>query len=516
MDTGFEPMATPAGGSVVPPHKKLVLVQLNELSFDAVRRYIEPLGLRSFEKLMAGHFTTTLAEDSYELLEPWIQWPSVYNGQTAAEHGLTRLGDAVGHPTPQIFEQLEAQGVRVGCVAAFSAENRLQDPAYFMPDPWTCTPSDGSWWSRVLSESIGQIVNDNAKKRATLRSLTHLALGVLRFARPRHYGLYLKLALTARGAHWRKALFLDVLLHDMHWRLFHNKGAQFSTVFFNAGAHIQHHYFLNARELPKNGLQNPPDYVAAGVDPFAEMLVVYDRLMADYLRLSQGQPHTQTIIATGLSQKPYDREKHYWRLREHAEFLRAQGIRFSAVRPRMSRDFLIEFSSLGDASRAAVALSKLNVYPSGERLFGEIENRGDSLFVTLTYPDKVNADDCVLGGDAAMPLADVVALVAMKNGMHRSEGYAYFSPGVAALAPAAGAHVKALHQSIHAFFNTLPQLPGGAVQDTSPARAAARAIAAIAAQSTHGTPSTLDAASPAAAAAAVAAAQTSRRTAAAD
>jgi hypothetical protein len=462
-------------------NKKLVLVQLNELSFEAVRRYVAPLGLHSFEKMMAGHFTTTSAEDSYALLEPWIQWPSVYNGHSAAEHGLTRLGDAVGHAVPQVFEQLEAQGIRVGCVAAFSAENRLQDPAYFLPDPWTSTPSDRSWWSRVLSQSIAQIVNDNAHQRVTLRSLVHLALGVLRFARPRHWDLYVKLTLTARGAPWRKALFLDLLLHDMHWRLFHSQGAQFSTVFLNAGAHIQHHYFLNAMAMPHAGLRNPADYVPVGVDPVAEMLKLYDRLLADYLRLPDLDGHVSTIIATGLSQQPYDREKYYWRLRDHNDFLRTQGIRFSAVRPRMSRDFLIEFSSLADAAQAQVALAKLTVSPRGERLFGEIENRGDSLFVTLTYPDKVTADDHLLGGATTVRLADVVALVAMKNGMHRSEGYAHFSAGVAALAPAAGAHVKALHQTIHAFFNSQPQAAADASRQT-PAELTARTIAHAAGQ----------------------------------
>jgi hypothetical protein len=466
---------------VASDNKKLVLVQLNELSFDAVRRYAAPLGLHSFEKMMAGHFTTTSAENSYALLEPWIQWPSVYNGHSAAEHGLTRLGDAVGHPVPQVFEQLEAQGVRVGCVAAFSAENRLQDPAYFLPDPWTSTPSDRSWWSRVLSQSIAQIVNDNAHQRVTLRSLVHLALGVLRFARPRHWDLYIKLTLTARGAPWRKALFLDLLLHDMHWRLFHSQGAQFSTVFLNAGAHIQHHYFLNALQMPHGGLRNPASQVPTGVDPVAEMLKLYDRLMADYLRLPGLKGNVSTVIATGLSQQPYDREKYYWRLRDHSEFLRTQGIRFSAVRPRMSRDFLIEFSSLADAAQAQAALAKLTVSPRGERLFGEIENRGDSLFVTLTYPEKITTDNHVLGGAFNPHLADVVALVAMKNGMHRAEGHAHFSAGVAALAPAAGAHVKALHQTIHAFFNSQAQAAAGPSRQT-PAELTARAIAIAASQ----------------------------------
>jgi hypothetical protein len=435
--------------------QRLMLVQLNEISFDVVQRYVERLGLKSFAALMAGHFITTQAEPEYELLEPWIQWPSVYNGLEAAEHGLTRLGDAIGHTIPQIFETLEQRGVNVGCVAAFSAENRLQNPAYFIPDPWTATPSDNSWWSRVLSAAISQMVNDNSQQRVTLRSLLHLTLGVMRFARPRHYDLYLRLAATAGGAPWRKALFLDVLLHDMHWRLFHAKGAQFSTVFLNAGAHIQHHYFRNARAMPQSAA-NPADYVAAHLDPVAEMLSVYDRLLADYVGLPEAPSQRSTIIATGLSQQPYDREKYYWRLRNHSQFLNAAGITHRRVLPRMSRDFLIEFDSTQDAVRAEQALSHLHVLPSGEALFGVIENRSDSVFTSLTYPHAITAQDVVQGGASAIPLAPEVALVALKNGMHRSQGHAYFSPGVAAFAPADGAHVKHLHHSIRAFFNASP------------------------------------------------------------
>ena len=451
-----------------PLAQRLILVQLNELSFDVVQRYVEQLGLKSFAALMSGHFITTEAEPTYDLLEPWIQWPSVYTGQDAAEHGLTRLGDAIGHASPQIFETLEQRGVNVGCVAAFSAENRLQHAAYFIPDPWTATPSDNAWWSRVLSAAISQLVNDNSKQRVTLLSLLHLTLGVIRFARPRHYDLYLRLAATAGAAPWRKALFLDVLLHDMHWRLFHAKGAQFSTVFLNAGAHIQHHYFRNARACPQNGMANPVSYVAAHHDPIAEMLCVYDRLMADYLSLpAQGgspQHSTAVIIATGLSQQPYDREKYYWRLRDHSQFLNAVGVVHRRVLPRMSRDFLIEFNSLQDAAQAVQILSRLHVMPSGDALFGVIENRIDSVFATLTYPHDITSQHMVAGGVKRIALAPEVALVALKNGMHRSQGHAYFSPGAAAFAPEAGSHVKNLHQSIRAFFNV--PVRGSAVPST--------------------------------------------------
>ena len=51
----------------------------------------------------------------------------------------------------------------------------------------------------------------------------------------------------------------------------------------------------------------------------------------------------------------------------------------------MSRDFLIQFDAAQSAAQAELALARLRVLPRGEALFGVIENRGDTVFVTLTY-----------------------------------------------------------------------------------------------------------------------------------
>lgn len=430
--------------------RKLILVALNEINFDIARNYVGKLGLKAFKRLLEGRGIRTTAELRYELIEPWIQWPSIHTGLSAAEHGIFRLGDIVETPVPQIFEQLEEVGFRVGCVSPMNTANRLRAPAYFIPDPWTRTPSDDSWWSRNLASAISQAVNDNAQSHITPRSAAVLALALLRFARPRNYGRYCSLAWRSRAAPWRKALFLDLFLHDLHLRLFQSRGADFSTVFFNAGAHVQHHYFFNSPFLQGNGAHNPEWYVPRDVDPLGEMLQVYDRILADYLALDD----TEVIVATGLSQRPYDRAKFYYRLRDHRAFLTAIGVRCRRVEPRMTRDFLIEFN---DESEAAVGVSRLEqccIAESGERLFGEVDNRGTSAFVTLTYPRQI--DDatrfCAAGG-APIPLLPHVAFVAVKNGMHQSDGFAFATPGIWPHLPHGAGHVKSLHAAVQRYFH---------------------------------------------------------------
>ena len=53
----------------------------------------------------------TSSEDNYELLEPWM-WV-MHTGKTAAEHNIFRLGDIELFEYEQIFENLEANGIKL-------------------------------------------------------------------------------------------------------------------------------------------------------------------------------------------------------------------------------------------------------------------------------------------------------------------------------------------------------------------------------------------------------------------
>jgi len=432
-------------------YKKLILLELNEINFDVVEKYIAVDATRfpSLKQLLAGAKIRTSCEKHYEELEPWIQWASVHTCKTYSEHGVFRLGDMVGSDVPQIFEQLEDAGFKVGAISAMNAENRLRQPAYFIPDPWTRTPTDSSWWSQSLGQAVSQTVNDNAKAHISTKSLLQAVLGLLRFARVGHYLKYLSLFVASRHKPWLKALVLDLLLHDVHWTMFNNKKPNFSTLFLNAGAHIQHHYFFNSEPLRKESSnKNPAWYVAENEDPLADVLGLYDMIVGEYFSRSD----TDVLLATGLAQKPYDRLKFYYRLNAHADFLRRLGIQFSGVFPRMTRDFLINFENEYQAQVAQDVLTAVRVNDDDASLFGDIDNRGNSLFVTLTYPREITSLTYYHVDDLKVPLMPEVSFVAIKNGMHQEEGFAFFTPGIAPYSPTDKAHVAELGASIMNYF----------------------------------------------------------------
>jgi hypothetical protein len=434
--------------------KQLVLLELNEINFDLVNQYLSkyPGRFSGLEKLVAGAKIHTSSEEVYDELEPWIQWVSVHTGKSYVEHKLFRLGDIVGSQVPQIFEQLEMSGLVIGAISPMNAENRLKKPAYFIPDPWTKTPSDDSWWSRRLGSAVAQAVNDNSQSKITMISALTILIGLIRFAKFKHYPLYIKLACRSVGASWRRALVLDLFLHDLHTSFLKGKNPQFSTLFLNAGAHIQHHYFHNSPFISSDsGFKNPNWYISHKLDPFEEMLEVYDCILGECL----ADNGYELIVATGLSQRPYDRIKYYYRLKDHAAFLRRIGINFLEVHPRMTRDFMVTFESMDDATKAQNILSELRVLKKSKPLFGEIENRGDQLFVTLTYPDELVETDVVEFGPIKLEIHQEVTFVAIKNGMHQSKGFAFFTPGVAKLCPKNGSHVKDIYVTVENYFNNV-------------------------------------------------------------
>jgi hypothetical protein len=214
-------------------------------------------------------------------------------------------------------------------------------------------------------------------------------------------------------------------------------------VFLNAGAHIQHHYLFNSPHSNTTA-KNPAWYAPPNADPVLDMLQVYDRILLDHLALSE-QRGTRLIVATGLTQVAYDRVKFYYRLRHHAQFLALLGVVPQQVLPRMTRDFEALFDDESAAQRAATVLRSVRMVRDGVPLFGEIEERGASLFVTLTYPHEIlPADAAAYAGGMVGPMLPHVAFVAVKNGMHSTKGFAFFAPGTTASLPAESVHVSAL------------------------------------------------------------------------
>jgi len=409
----------------------LILVELNEVNFEFVEHYARRGQLPAFERLMGAHgYARTRSEEAYEQIEPWIQWVTVHTGKPYAEHKVFRLGDGARAGIAQIWEQLEKKGLKVGAFSPMNAGNALAQAAFFVPDPWTRTDVSAPPLMRAAYQAICQAVGDNAAGRITPGSALRLLAGLLAYSRTRYWPRYLADAVGGLRSHWPRAVFLDRFLADCFFDLWRRTRPDFASVFFNGAAHIQHHYLFNSAAY-RGPYRNPPWYLSAGVDPVLEIYRLYDRVLADCLAL---EPRPRLMLATGLHQDPVDEPVFYWRLRDHAAFLKAVGCGFTGVEALMSRDFVVTCADRAQAAATAARLASARA-ADGLPLF-EVDNRGATLFVTLAYAREVKAGLAAhFDGASIENLAREVVFVAIKNGHHN--GIGYFLDSGAQLAPGA-------------------------------------------------------------------------------
>jgi hypothetical protein len=430
--------------------RKLLLIELNELNFDVVKKYVraQPDLFPTFQRILSWPSRKTSSENEYKHLEPWIQWVSAHTGKTYKEHGVFRLGDIIKSDHLQIFEHVESAGFTVGAISPMNAKNNLVNPRYFIPDPWTETPADKSWWHSKISGAISQAVNDNASARLSFVTLIILLFALVKFARVKNYLNYINFLTKSISKSWYKSLFLDLFLSDLNLHLIKKHNPDFAVVFFNAGAHIQHHYFHNSPHSNSGGFSNPDWYCHSTHDPVKDMVMVYESILSDVLKNTD----LEIIIATGLTQRPYKQSKFYYRLNDHDNFLRLLGQPFDSVTPLMTRDFVVHVGDDPKAiDRMADSLSELMV-DDGTPLFNEVEKRGDSLFVSLTYPKEITRETHIILNNEKIFLYSMVSFVAVKNGMHDCVGFSYFTEGIAKFAPVDRAHVSNLYNCVSTYF----------------------------------------------------------------
>lgn len=432
-------------------NSKLIFIQLNEINFELVHKYIQTTDKKKFKNLryLINFFKKfeTFAENKYENLEPWIQWTSVYFGEDYENHQIFRLGDTVKYPNKkQIFKKIEEKGFKVGVISSMNSINDLKDPSYFIPDPWTDTPPDNSGFSKRVSSLLKQTVNDNSSGKLSFSSILSIFEIIFRTSNFKNTSFLIKLIFSSLIKPWKKSLVLDYLIHNIHLYFLKKKVVDFSSVFFNAGAHIQHHYFFNSKHI-KNYLKNPNWYIASHFDPLEDMLEIYDKIIGDYIELSNKD--IPVLIATGLRQTPYDTIQFYYRLKNHRNFLKKIGIKFSKILPRMTRDFEINFETNKDLIFAKEILENIILKNNNVKIFNEIEIRNKSLFVTLTYPIEIKKEDqIVINQDLELNFLEEVLFVAIKNGKHDEKGYVFHSPNINFETPAESIHVSKINDLI--------------------------------------------------------------------
>ena len=150
-------------------------------------------------------------------------------------------------------------------VSPMNAKNNLSNNSIFIPDPWSDQKVNGSWLDRKTFESISNLVNKNSGSRFSFNNLFFLGLSALSLIDPKLIYRILKTLITYRGRNWSKAIVLDIFLSRLTLKKIRTHKPHYTSLFLNAGAHIQHHYLFSS-ESYQGTQKNPKWYDDAKFD----------------------------------------------------------------------------------------------------------------------------------------------------------------------------------------------------------------------------------------------------------
>ena len=428
--------------------KKLIFIQLNEINFDLLKKYSKFKNFKFFNDKFLNNIKITKSEIEYKNLEPWIQWVSANTGLTAEEHKIFRLGDINDSNLEQIYEKIENKGYKVGAICPMNVKNNLKDSVYFIPDPWTKTLKPKKFFQNLIYKSFSEAVNENSKNKLSLKNKIIILNLILYFFDLKSFFKFMSYYFKSLKLKWYRAIIFDFLLHKIHTKFIKKYDVDFSTVFFNAGAHIQHHYLHNSEILKDKLQKNPNWYINEKYDPIFDVYSFYDQILSDYLKTNHS-----ILIATGLTQNPFIEKEYYYRLKDHKNFIKNLNIKFKFIYPRMSRDFLITFDNQIDCLKAAKIFEKINKI-NKIKLF-DFEIRKNSIFVILSFNKKINKDFVMRIDDyKSLYLYNYINFVALKNGKHDQKGYIASFGNFYNFMPSNNSHVKEIFYSIEKYFET--------------------------------------------------------------
>lgn len=425
---------TPTTMSTQQTELRILQLEFNEISLPVIEALVTRGELPNFAKIIRDWtYISTHSETDYELQEPWIQWVSAHTGKTFAEHQIFRLGDAHQLKSPQIWESLSQKGIESGIIGSMNAIRGKTQGGVFFPDPWALKNEAFPSNLRSLWALISGMVQVHATTKMGLRDLWYGFTSVLGLNLP--FGVYGKIVLQFlrqkinSRSKWKLAGMFDLFLAKIFLRVLKTRRFGFYTLFLNAVAHYQHHYWRAFDGSNFDPSIRYPD-IREQDDPMTYGYALYDQILGEIM--AQHDENTLILLLSGLSQVPFTAKEaeggmNYYRLNDHQAFLEKLGLGQLQAFPLMSRDWQVRYQNEQERVQALEILSALKV--KDEVLFRINEDTPGFLFLE-THFTQATGDDLQIhqaNMDVLGPFNVFFTNIAIKSGHHTGIGHLWVS-----------------------------------------------------------------------------------------
>ena len=417
-------------------NKKVIQLELNEISKKIIDKMIAEGKLKNFQYINRNYdYVTTTSDLKYENIEPWIQWVSAHTGKSYDEHKIFHLGDAENLQYPQVWETLYENGLKSAIVGSMNVKQGRATNGVFFPDPWSKDGKTNPDELQPLWNLVASKVQTHATAKLKIADLFNGLRCCLKYKIP--LKLYIKIAkqIVSQKINpkkkWRMAALFDELLSCIFMTLLKKTNFSYYTLFLNACAHYQHHYWRDFQpELFDPNIKTPD--VNDGADPISYGYSSYDMILGKLLDYVHENDDVTLIIASAFTQEPYLLSEcqggmNYYRLKDHLKFLKSLEIYNVNTYPMMSRDWQVTSDNHAVLNKIFQILKTIKV--QGTALFHVSQNSDHSLFISTAITRAVSDHEMVMFQDKALgKFNDLFTNIAIKSGHHISEGSLWLGP----------------------------------------------------------------------------------------
>ncbi len=418
-------------------YKRIVQIEMNEISSAVIDSLIAKGQLPHFARLQREwSYLKTTSETDYDKLEPWIQWVSVHTGKTFDEHRIFHLSDVHQLKDKQIWEALSAQKIESGIVGSMNVLRRNTEGGIFFSDPWAIQNETYPAALRPLWEIISRRVQGHATSNVTFGDVVKGLRACLGFRLP--LKLYAQMAYQIVNQKinpknkWKLATVFDWFLLHIFKSILKTTKFGFYTLFLNATAHYQHHYWRAFDGKNFDPSIKYPD-INDDDDPMTYGYLQYDKMLGEILAMTEGDPDTLVVILSALSQVPYTAKEaeggmNYYRLNDHKTFAKLIGLDDAfEIFPMMSRDWQVRYKTDADCEKAIGILRHLTI--NGEELFQLKEDTEGFIFIETKYTRGIKNTDKIVDryGKTLVSFMEVFTNIAIKSGHHTGIGNLWLS-----------------------------------------------------------------------------------------
>lgn len=395
---------------------RILLVGLNEFNRGLLGELAEKYSLQNFQKLLQLQETKTITDDTYEsdFLEPWVQWVSVQTGTPSTIHKIKHLGDIPEVGVPQIWEELSERGITSGVWGAMNANRRgATNCLFFLPDPWTFSEDGYPTELNKLLELPRYLAKNYlnlSKNIVTMKAIKLLGVfssskAGLRFLN--EIPKFIKNLFMGGAEHFVFISFAEYMLTSLFIEYRKRYTPDFSFIFLNGIAHMQHHHWHGTLEENKR-LKIGMNYVDSALG------LLFDSIEEDDL----------FICTNALSQKNTSNEKPWilYRQKDQSKFLESIGLKILKVEPHMTHDAHIFFNTVQERKEGEEILRSACI--SGRKLFLVEDYQTDPkrLFYRINFTDEVDEDVVFTANNIEYRFFDYFDEIVTRTGKHIPNG----------------------------------------------------------------------------------------------